>query len=119
MFGFIARRVSKTIRADCRNLHRSTIRNRRRSLESSKNVTLEHFLLAGKSLKLYRDFLRATRNIPNPSARRETIDWLRDEHFEGPSGLRQENDIVRTLLIERRLTLLPFSGSYTAIARCW
>ena len=57
-------------------------------------LSLEHFLLRSKSIKLYRDFLRASRNIPNPSARRETVDWLRDEHFEGPNGLKAESDIV-------------------------
>ena len=65
-------------------------------------LSLEHFLLRSKSIKLYRDFLRASRNIPNPSARRETVDWLRDEHFEGPNGLKAESDIVRCCVQRKR-----------------
>lgn len=64
-------------------------------------LTLEHFLLRDKCVKLWRDFLRASRNIPNPVARRETVDWLRNEHFEGPSGLRQQADIVSSHIDER------------------
>lgn len=63
-------------------------------------LTLEHFVLRSKSIKLYRDFIRATRNIPNPDARRETVSWLRDEHFEGPSGLKAEFDLVSVLVEE-------------------
>lgn len=57
-------------------------------------LSLEHFLLRDKCVKLWRDFIRASRNIPNPIARRETVDWLRDEHFEGAYGLRNETDVV-------------------------
>lgn len=62
--------------------------------KSKSSLTLEHFLLRDKCVKLWRDFIRASRNIPNPIARRETVDWLRDEHFEGTFGLRNETDVV-------------------------
>lgn len=62
--------------------------------QKGNSLTLEHFLLRDKCIKLWRDFIRASRNIPNPIARRETVDWLRDEHFEGAYGLRNETDVV-------------------------
>jgi hypothetical protein len=67
---------------------------RRSVFDGQRKLTLEHFVLRSKSIKLYRDFLRASRNIPNPDARRETVTWLRDEHFEGPSGLKAEFELV-------------------------
>lgn len=69
-------------------------RKARFAAAGSQKLTLEYFVLRSKSIKLYRDFIRATRNIPNPDARRETVSWLRDEHFEGPSGLKAEFDLV-------------------------
>lgn len=71
-----------------------SIRKTRKDPFADPDFTLEHFLLRDKCVKLWRDFLRASRNIPNPEARRETIDWLRDEHFEGPSGLRNVSSVV-------------------------
>ncbi|PWN38938.1 hypothetical protein IE81DRAFT_63561 [Ceraceosorus guamensis] len=41
--------------------------------------TLEHFLMQNRFAALYRSFIRATRNIPNPDARREMIDWIRGD----------------------------------------
>lgn len=49
--------------------------------------------MRGKVLSLYRSFLRATRNIPNPQARCETIDWLRGD-FERK---KDETDLVSSL----------------------
>lgn len=65
-----------------------------KSKNGMNELSLEHFLLRDKCVKLWRDFIRASRNIPNPIARRETVDWLRDEHFEGAYGLRNETDVV-------------------------
>lgn len=85
----------------------SRFKEQRNAKSNGKNVnflTLEHFLLRDKCIKLWRDFIRASRNIPNPIARRETVDWLRDEHFEGAFGLRNEKDVVSGIFFFSRAT---------------
>ena len=47
--------------------------------------------MRNRGISLYRSFLRATRNIPNPQARFETVQWLRDD-FERARGV---TDLVR------------------------
>lgn len=90
--------LSKEVQQSARVASYAT-RNSRFSNDNASSgghkLTLEHFVLRSKSIKLFRDFLRATRNIPNPEARRQTVDWLRDEHFEGRTGLKYEYDLVR------------------------
>lgn len=41
--------------------------------------TLQHFLLRTEILKAYRSAVRATRPLPSSEARRETLDFLRDD----------------------------------------
>ncbi|UZJ54901.1 hypothetical protein CBS101457_004221 [Exobasidium rhododendri] len=93
----------------------SSTSRRRLKFDNAKGgpkLTFEHFVLRDKSIKLFRDFLRATRNISNPSARRETVDWLRDEHFEGSTGLKSEYDIprIRELLMSGNVALKRICG---------
>ncbi|KII93484.1 hypothetical protein PLICRDRAFT_393170 [Plicaturopsis crispa FD-325 SS-3] len=42
-------------------------------------LTLKHFLLKQRVLDLYRYAIRASRSIPDPSARKETVAWIRVE----------------------------------------
>ncbi|KIY72736.1 hypothetical protein CYLTODRAFT_449480 [Cylindrobasidium torrendii FP15055 ss-10] len=41
--------------------------------------TLKHFILRQKTLDLYKQAVRASRAIPDPATRRETIGWIRSE----------------------------------------
>ncbi|EJD04136.1 uncharacterized protein FOMMEDRAFT_84085 [Fomitiporia mediterranea MF3/22] len=41
--------------------------------------TLKHFILQTQVFSLYRYAIRAARHIPDPSARRETVLWVRQE----------------------------------------
>ncbi|KAK0525816.1 hypothetical protein OC842_005393 [Tilletia horrida] len=75
----------------------STSRPRRRlsdRLNSSTDdgLTLEHFLLRTRFLALYRSIVRATRDIPNPQARRDTLAWYRSDLF--PPALKLERDLI-------------------------
>lgn len=54
-------------------------------------LTLKHFMFRTEALKLYRSYLRATRSIPNPIARWETIDFFR----QGFESTRFETDLER------------------------
>ncbi|KAF9511714.1 hypothetical protein BS47DRAFT_1248546, partial [Hydnum rufescens UP504] len=54
-------------------------------------LTLQHFLVRPKVLGLYRSAIRASKYIPDPHSRRETIAWIRSE-FERN---RDVEDIVR------------------------
>ncbi|KAI0824258.1 hypothetical protein BC628DRAFT_1380562 [Trametes gibbosa] len=42
-------------------------------------LTLKHFILKQQALNLYRQAVRATRSIPDKSARVQTISWIRSE----------------------------------------
>ncbi|KIK71191.1 hypothetical protein GYMLUDRAFT_149914 [Collybiopsis luxurians FD-317 M1] len=62
------------------------------------HLTLKHFILRKQVLDLYRQAVRACRAIPDPSTRRETLNWIRSE-FERSKNL---TDVV---LIEEKLKL--------------
>lgn len=72
-------------------------------------LSLKHFLMRGKALSLYRGFIRATRDIPNPVARWETIQWYRDE-IEREKHVR-DLDRLRDLLAQGHRTLKMLQGS--------
>ncbi|CAO1622495.1 unnamed protein product [Parajaminaea phylloscopi] len=63
---------------------------RRRRLDtksdSSPGLGLQHFVYRSQTLALYRSYLRATRPIPNPDARRETVEHLRHDVFDRFKG---------------------------------
>ncbi|VDB99814.1 unnamed protein product [Peniophora sp. CBMAI 1063] len=42
-------------------------------------LSLKHFILQARARNLYRQALRAARNIPDQSARKETIEWIRSD----------------------------------------
>ncbi|KAN0128359.1 LYR motif-containing protein 2 [Lactarius tabidus] len=42
-------------------------------------LTLRHFIQRQRVLNLYRRAIRASRAIPDPAARKETITWIRAE----------------------------------------
>ncbi|KAA1468671.1 hypothetical protein DENSPDRAFT_483632 [Dentipellis sp. KUC8613] len=58
--------------------------------------TLKHFILKHRALTLYRSAIRASRAIPDPVSRKETIAWVRSE-FE------RNRHISDTALIEDRI----------------
>ncbi|KAF8516373.1 hypothetical protein JB92DRAFT_2788433 [Gautieria morchelliformis] len=58
-------------------------------------LTLQHFILKQRALSLYRSAIRASRSIPGPVARRETIMWIRAE-FEYTRNI-QDIDILKGL----------------------
>ncbi|KAJ8702809.1 hypothetical protein PTI98_001495 [Pleurotus ostreatus] len=45
----------------------------------NQQLTLKHFILKQRVLNLYRYAIRATKGIPDPTARRETIEWIRQD----------------------------------------
>ncbi|EDR15669.1 uncharacterized protein LACBIDRAFT_300818 [Laccaria bicolor S238N-H82] len=60
--------------------------------------TLKHFILKQQVLNLYRCILRASRSLPDPVTRRETVAWVRSE-FE------RNRHLTDVLLIQDKLTL--------------
>ncbi|KAI9062980.1 hypothetical protein FKP32DRAFT_770636 [Trametes sanguinea] len=44
-----------------------------------RELTLKHFILKQQALNLYRQAIRASRSIPDKSARTETVAWIRSE----------------------------------------
>lgn len=77
--------------------------------------TLQHFLMHSSVLSLYRRLLRATRPIPNPSARWETIQWYRSEMERE----RNERDLqkIRDLMAQggRQIKILEGSVGLTDV----
>jgi len=69
---------------------------------------LHHFILQAQVLSFYRSVIRATRFIPDPVARRETIKWTRDE-IERNRHLEDKDQIKEQLASARRMMkqLLP------------
>ncbi|KAK0548076.1 hypothetical protein OC845_003771 [Tilletia horrida] len=78
-------------------------------------LTLEHFLIRTRFLALYRSIVRATREIPNPDARRETLAWYRSDLF--PPSLRLERDLVnlKDLLAQGYRQLKQIQGQFTLL----
>lgn len=73
-------------------------------------LTLQHFILQKRVLNLYRQVLRASRSIPDPHARAETVAWFRseierDRHTTDIHAI--ESKITVTLREVRRLMRVP------------
>ncbi|KAF9478037.1 hypothetical protein BDN70DRAFT_72185 [Pholiota conissans] len=68
---------------------------------SFSGPTLKHFILRQQALHLYRGAVRASKAIPDPVTRKETIAWIRDE-FERNSHLTDLVLIEDKLRIARR-----------------
>ncbi|KAF9821947.1 hypothetical protein IEO21_00377 [Rhodonia placenta] len=66
-----------------------------------REPTLKHFILQQRVLELYRQAVRATRSIPDPAARRETIVWIRSE-FERNRHLHDVTAIEDKIAAGRR-----------------
>ncbi|KAF5311759.1 hypothetical protein D9619_003015 [Psilocybe cf. subviscida] len=76
----------------------------------SSGPTLKHFILRQQVLDLYRYAVRASRAIPDPVTRRETIAWIRAE-FERNKHLTDVERIEAQIKITRRelkSTLPPY-----------
>lgn len=50
-----------------------------RTPRAAKGLTLHHFLLQTSLLHAYRSAVRATRPLPDPQTRRETLDYFRGD----------------------------------------
>lgn len=85
-------------------------RNARADLRSS-HLTLEHFLMRSRTLSLYRKYVRATRDIPHPEARWETIQFFRDDvhRFRNETDLEQ----IKGLLMQGHRFLKQMQGQWT------
>ncbi|KAN0125106.1 hypothetical protein V8E52_001658 [Russula decolorans] len=59
-------------------------------------LSLKHFILKQRALSLYRTAIRASRVIPEPATRKETISWIRAE-FERNKHIA-DLDIIETKL---------------------
>ncbi|KAK7694556.1 hypothetical protein QCA50_001742 [Cerrena zonata] len=74
-------------------------------------LTLKHFILQQEVLNLYRRAIRATRGIPDPISRKETIHWIRSEfnrnrHIHDPALIEDKLAAGRREL-KQILPLLP------------
>ncbi|KAH9968904.1 hypothetical protein BC827DRAFT_1121360 [Russula dissimulans] len=77
-------------------------------------LSLKHFILRQRVLSFYRTAIRASRVIPDPATRKETISWVRAE-FE------RNKDILDADLIEAKLRasrreleqILPYRERYS------
>ncbi|KAJ1033986.1 hypothetical protein NDA18_000860 [Ustilago nuda] len=85
-------------------------RTARADLKSSQ-LTFEHFLMRSRTLSLYRKYLRATRDIPNPLARWETIQFFRDDvqRFQNETDLER----IKDLLMQGHRFLKQMQGQMT------
>ncbi|KAF8973726.1 complex 1 protein-domain-containing protein [Flammula alnicola] len=63
--------------------------------------TLKHFILKQQVLDLYRHAVRASKVIPDPVTRKETVAWIREE-FERNKHLTDVVLIEEKLKIARR-----------------
>ncbi|GJJ13783.1 hypothetical protein Clacol_008040 [Clathrus columnatus] len=75
-------------------------------------LTLEHFVLKARGLNLYRAAIRASRAIPDPVARKETISWIRAE-FEQTAEVCEVEALKSRLAVIRRdlKEILPSIGA--------
>ncbi|KDQ11574.1 hypothetical protein BOTBODRAFT_114311 [Botryobasidium botryosum FD-172 SS1] len=64
-------------------------------------LTLQHFLLRGHVLALYRSAVRASRSIPDLNTRQETLQWIRGE-FERNRHVEDLEKIKTLLRVGRR-----------------
>ncbi|KIR78417.1 hypothetical protein I306_04559 [Cryptococcus gattii EJB2] len=79
--------------------------------------TLKHFILQAELLQAYRLAVRATKPLPDPQTRRETLDFLRSDL----ERLRQEHDLDTLQshlssfrkLVKQMTPSFSFSGSST------
>ncbi|KAH0838442.1 hypothetical protein J3R83DRAFT_6753 [Lanmaoa asiatica] len=61
-------------------------------------LSLRHFILQQRVLHLYRFAIRASRSIPDPSARTETLRWFRAE-------IERNKHLNDTVAIENQLSI--------------
>ncbi|KAH7883741.1 hypothetical protein F5I97DRAFT_1814154 [Phlebopus sp. FC_14] len=61
-------------------------------------LSLKHFILQKRVLNLYRLVIRASRSIPDPTTRSETIAWFRRE-------IERNRHLTDVDLIEDKLTV--------------
>ncbi|EIN13510.1 hypothetical protein PUNSTDRAFT_59307 [Punctularia strigosozonata HHB-11173 SS5] len=66
-----------------------------------REPSLKHFILRQRALHLYRHAIRASRYVPDPQARKESVRWIRDE-FERTRHLEDVKMIEDRLAVCRR-----------------
>ncbi|XP_064489053.1 LYR motif-containing protein 2-like [Ornithodoros turicata] len=69
----------------------------------SKVPSLKRFILRQQTLKLYRDILRAVREVPDEAQRKELQMWARHD-FEANRNLKDE-DFIKMQIARGRLAL--------------
>ncbi|WFD31641.1 hypothetical protein MSPP1_002680 [Malassezia sp. CBS 17886] len=74
------------------------------------DLSLKDFLLRGRVLALYRGFVRATRPLPSQDARRETVEYYRDE-FEKMRHVTDHGQL-ESLLTHGRIHLRNAEGNF-------
>ena len=82
---------------------------------SMKTVSIKRFILRSESLRLYRDFLRLTKILPNDSQREQLRMWVRIE-FENNIGI--EDDTQVRLLISKGRTSFKNLEQSLKMATC-
>ena len=69
-------------------------------------LTLKEFMLRQEVIKLYRNFFRTIKQLPDPVQRKEVADWVRSDFktYAKSSSLKDE-DHVKSLLFQGSKTL--------------
>ena len=75
-------------------------------------LTLKQFMLRQEVLKLYRNFFRTIRKIPDPDQRKEVADWVRsDFKTNAKSCSLSDEDHVKSLLFQGGKSLTQLKQS--------
>lgn len=84
------------------------------SPKTAQPLSLKHFILRSQAVSLYRKFVRESRGIGNPQARRETLHWIRDE-FDATRGMTDQEQIKDRLQHGHRM-LRQLSGPWQLVS---
>lgn len=60
-------------------------------------MTLKQFMLRGQVLKLYRDFFRTTKRIPDQRERSELQSWVRADFKRNKSVSCEDEEAIKAL----------------------
>ncbi|XP_071114439.1 LYR motif-containing protein 2-like [Haliotis cracherodii] len=66
-------------------------------------VSFKRFMLRTEVLKLYRDILRAIRQVPDPDHKRELKEWARHDFKQNKH--HQDEETIKMMLTKGRMSL--------------
>ncbi|XP_067675480.1 LYR motif-containing protein 2-like [Haliotis asinina] len=66
-------------------------------------VSLKRFMLRSEVLKLYREMMRAIRQVPDASHRRELTEWVRYDFKQNKH--HQDEETIKMMLTKGRMSL--------------